>query len=120
MDARGPVPPLNPAYDPLPVNDRYDLWKAFDAEGETVGTGLEIEKWEVWNDLLKFRRGFDRGQIAAGIILRDNPANLRYVFDHLRLMTDAMFADVSILYAAPKGGGLPRTTPPPLAHTART
>lgn len=29
---------------------------------------IEIEKWEGWNDLLKFRRGFQRRQIAAGLV----------------------------------------------------
>ncbi len=101
------VPPLSNAYDALPVNDRYDLWKVFKADGYNVAVGLEMEKWEVWHDLLKFRRGFDRGQLVAGIILHDNPANLRYVYDHLRLVAHRLFADIPILFAAPKGGHLP-------------
>lgn len=103
------VPPLMQAYDTLPVNDRYDLWKTFCAGGGSIGVGLEIERWAIWTDLLKFRRGLARGQIAAAIILHDNPANLRYVYEHLRLMADPLFADIPILFAAPKGGDLPQT-----------
>jgi hypothetical protein len=100
------VPPLSSAYDALPINDRYDLWKVFETNRREVGVGIEIEKWEVWHDLLKFRRGYDRGQIVAGIILHDNPANLHYVYDHLRLVALRLFADIPILFAAPKGGDL--------------
>lgn len=112
------VPPLSKAYDALPVNDRYDLWKVFETGGHNVGVGLEMEKWEVWHDLLKFRRGFDRGQIIAAIILHDNPANLRYVYDHLRLVAHRLFADIPILFAAPKGGHLPHA-PEPTARKYR-
>ena len=46
---------------------------------------------EVWTDLLKFRRGIQRHQIAVGVILHDNPANLYYVYHHLRLISEPLF-----------------------------
>ena len=101
------VPPLNPKHDQLPVNDRYDLWKDFAAPGEHVGVAIEIERWAIWNDLLKFRRGLNRGQIRAGIVLHDHPQHLDYVFNHLRLMVEPVFDDIPILFAAPSGGALP-------------
>ncbi len=74
------VPPFGPQYDNLPINDRYDLWKSFELDGGArIGVAIEMERWEVWTDLLKFRRGIQRHQIAVGVILHDNPANLYYV-----------------------------------------
>jgi len=49
---------------------------------------IEIERWEIQNDLLKFRRGFARGLVAAGVILHDGPDHLRYCFEHLRHVND--------------------------------
>jgi hypothetical protein len=55
------VPPFASKHDELPINDRYDLWKPFKLEERWIGLAIEIEKWEVWTDLLKFRRGINRG-----------------------------------------------------------
>lgn len=101
------VPPYNPAYDSLPSNDRYDLYKAFEDGGRRIGVAIEIERWEVWNDLLKFRRGRHRGQITVGVIIHDNPADLAYVTEHLRLMSEPLFGEIPILFCSPAGGGLP-------------
>lgn len=100
------VRPYDPQHDELPINDRYDLWKPFDLDGQVIGVAIEIEKWEVWNDLLKFRRGLHRGQIAAGVILHDCPANLAYVHDHLRHLAGPLFDDLPVLFVAPEGQGL--------------
>jgi len=70
------VPPFDPRHDKLPINDRYDLWKPFDLDDKRVGVAIEMERWEVWNDLLKFRRGMQRGQSAVGVILHDHPQTL--------------------------------------------
>ena len=47
------VPPFGPQYDNLPINDRYDLWKSFELDGGArIGVAIEMERWEVWTDLL--------------------------------------------------------------------
>src|SRR5262249_20086021 len=84
-----------------------DLWKVFQSDGKRLGVAIEIERWEVWTDLLKFRRGFERGQIAVGVILHDNPESLDYVYNHLRLLSGPLFADLPVAYLAPAGPGLP-------------
>lgn len=106
------VPPYDEQYDDFPINDRYDLYKVFTHSGARVGIAIEMEKWEVWNDLLKFRRGLHRGQIAAGVLIHDNPQNLTYVFEHLRLVSEPLFGDLAILFAAPSGVGLPAPKSP--------
>ena len=106
------VPPYSTEHDQLPVNDRFDLYKVFDYRKSKVGIAIEIERWEVWQDLLKFYRGHHRGQIAAGVILQDNPANLKYVFNHLRLLSGPLFEHLPIVFAAPIGPGLPESHPP--------
>ncbi len=48
------VPPFEPQYDDLPINDRYDLWKSFELDGGAqIGVAIEMERWEVWTDLLR-------------------------------------------------------------------
>jgi hypothetical protein len=104
------VPPFDPQYDALPINERYDLWKVFDAERGRVGVAIEIERWEVWTDLLKFRRGIQRGQIVAGVILHDNPQTLSYVFNHLRHLSEPLFGEMPVAIIAPTGPGLADAT----------
>jgi hypothetical protein len=106
------VPPFDAQYDDLPVNERYDLWKSFDSDDGRVGVAIEIERWEVWNDFLKFRRGIERGQIAAGVILHDNPQNLTYVYEHLRHLSEPLFGSMPVAFIAPSGPGLLDVTPP--------
>jgi hypothetical protein len=105
------VPPYDSKHDDLPINERYDLYKVFDDTEAKVGVAIEIEKWEVWTDLLKFRRGLHRGQIAAGVILHDNPENLAYVFEHLRLLSEPLFGELPVVYCAPSGPGLDNPVP---------
>ena len=50
------VPPYSPAHDDLPINERYDALAFFERDGEEVGVAVEMEDWEIYNDLLKFRR----------------------------------------------------------------
>jgi hypothetical protein len=100
------VPPFDPQYDGLPINDRYDIWKPFELDGERIGVAVEMERWEVWTDLLKFRRGIQRRQIAVGVILHDNPESLAYVYNHLRLISEPLFATLPVVFAAPEGEGL--------------
>jgi hypothetical protein len=69
-------------------------------------------RWEVWTDLLKFRRGIQRHQIAVGVILHDNPANLYYVYHHLRLISEPLFSALPVVFAAPEGEGLETAAPP--------
>jgi hypothetical protein len=107
------VPPFGPQYDNLPINDRYDLWKSFELDGGArIGVAIEMERWEVWTDLLKFRRGIQRHQIAVGVILHDNPANLYYVYHHLRLISEPLFSALPVVFAAPEGEGLETAAPP--------
>ena len=107
------VPPFGPQYDNLPINDRYDLWKSFELDGGArIGVAIEMERWEVWTDLLKFRRGIQRHQIAVGVILHDNSANLYYVYHHLRLISEPLFSALPVVFAAPEGEGLETAAPP--------
>ena len=95
------VPSFEPQYDDLPINDRYDLWKSFELDGGAqIGVAIEMERWEVWTDLLKFRRGIQRRQIAVGVILHDNSANLHYVYHHLRLISAGGLAPTAADLAA--------------------
>lgn len=100
------VPPFDPQNDELLINERYDIWKPFEIDRERIGVAIEMERWEVWNDLLKFRRGIERGQIAVGVILHDNPASLSYVYDHLRLISEPLFGTLPVAFVAPEGDGL--------------
>ena len=77
------VPPYSPTHDDLPINERYDALKFFEGNGEDVGVAIEMEDWEIYNDLLKFRRGYKRGQIGAGVILQPHAATLLYCFEHM-------------------------------------
>jgi hypothetical protein len=101
------VPTYAPAWDHLRGNERYDLCKRFELDGESVGVAIEIERWEIQNDLLKFRRGHHRGIIAAGVLLHDGPTNLAYCFEHLRHVSEPLFGHLPILFCAPTGPGLP-------------
>src|ERR1051325_4122044 len=74
------VPPFSPAHDALPINERYDAFKIFHYRGHQVGVAVEMEDWQIANDLLKFRRGFERGQIAAGVIIQPSPETLIYCY----------------------------------------
>jgi hypothetical protein len=87
-------------------NDRYDLLKFFIEGKRRIGVAIEIEDWEIQNDLLKFRRGVARGQIDIGVLLHPHESALRYVFDHVRLLTEPLFADLPIAFIAPLGPGL--------------
>ena len=51
------VPPFDPAHDHLAINERYDLWKRFADGKQRVGVAIEIKEYDIWTDLLKFRRG---------------------------------------------------------------
>ena len=54
------VPPYSPAHDDLPINERYDALKFFERDDEELGVAIEMEDWEIYNYLLKFRRGYER------------------------------------------------------------
>lgn len=101
------VPSFSPDWDHLRGNERYDLYKGFQRpHGSDAGVAIEIERWEIQNDLLKFRRGFARGLVVAGVILHDGPGHLRYCFEHLRHVNEPLFSDLPILFCAPSGPGL--------------
>jgi hypothetical protein len=112
------VPPFDPQYDELPINERYDMWKPFELAGERIGVAIEMERWEVWNDLLKFRRGIERGQIAVGVILHDNPESLSYVYNHLRLISEPLFGLLPVAFVAPEGEGLKEPSETPIREYA--
>jgi len=82
------------------------MWKPFELDGERIGVAIEMERWEVWNDLLKFRRGIERGQIAVGVILYDSPESLSYVYNHLRPISEPLFEMLPVAFIAPEGEGL--------------
>ena len=96
------VPPLNPALDDKPINERYDMLKFFASSGNEVGVAIEMDNWMVHRDLLKFRRGFLRGQIAAGVIIQPNYRETYYCYEHFRLLNEPLFGEIPVLYLCPK------------------
>jgi hypothetical protein len=101
------VPPMTAAHDERRINDRYDAWKAFDRGSSRVGVAIEIEHWEVNNDLLKFRRGQERGQIIAGVVIHADPEEVCYAYEHCLKMAEPLWADLTVLFCSPEGPGLP-------------
>jgi hypothetical protein len=89
-----------------PSTSCYDLFKEFELEGNTVGVAIEIERWEIHQDLLKFRRGHERALIVCGVILSDGPACLDYIYKHARDLSEPLFGHIPVLYCAPDGPGL--------------
>jgi len=78
------VPPYDSQYDNLPINERFDLFRVVsDDHGSTYGVGVEIEQWEIQNDLLKIRRAIQRRQIGVGAVILGSASNLDYVVSHL-------------------------------------
>lgn len=104
------VPPYTREHDSRPINERYDALKFYAHNGKEVGVALEMEGWEIYNDLLKFRRGHHRGQIAAGVILQPNYATLHYCFEHMRHLNEPLVGHIPILFVAPRGPGLKEWT----------
>lgn len=106
------VPPYSPAHDDLPINERYDALKFFEVDGDEVGVAIEMEDWEIYNDLLKFRRGYERGQISAGVILQPHYATLRYCYEHMLKLNEPLVGHIPILFVCPRGPGLKEPVPP--------
>jgi hypothetical protein len=100
------VPPYSAEFDELPINERYDALKIFDRGGERVGVAIEMEGWEINNDLLKFRRGVHRGQIVAGVLLQPHYYDLSYCFERMRHVNEPLFGHIPILFLCPRGPGL--------------
>jgi hypothetical protein len=98
------VAPHTSSLDHLPVNERFDSMKFF--QDGKVGVGVEIEKWDINNDLLKFWRSYTRGQIAVGVIIHPDPATLRYCFDQKRILTAPLLGTLPVVFIAPDGEGL--------------
>ena len=90
------VKPFRAQYDALPINDRYDIWKPFALGNKRIGVAIEMELWNVWTDLLKFRRGLHRGQIHVGVVLQDNVEHMTYVYEHLRLLSEPLFGKLPV------------------------
>jgi hypothetical protein len=104
------VPPPSGNLDQLPINDRYDALKFFrTTAGDATGVAVEIESWEINNDLIKFWRGHTRGQIAVGVLIQPDPGTVRYCFDQMRLLTEPLFGHVPIAFLGPDGPGLRQT-----------
>jgi hypothetical protein len=101
------VPPMTADHDDRPINDRYDAWKAFPRGDGRVGVGVEIEHWEINNDLLKFRRGLARGQIIAGVIIHADPSEVAYAFEHSLRVAEPLWAGLPVLFCSAEGPGLP-------------
>jgi hypothetical protein len=101
------VPPYDPDFDDkLRINERYAALKFFDTPHGQVGVALEMEGWDILNDLLKFRRGVARGQIEIGVILQPFYADMYYCFEHMRHLNEPLFGDIPILFCCPRGPGL--------------
>jgi|SRR5581483_3432571 len=106
------VPPYSPTHDNLPINERYDALKFFEVAGEEVGVAIEMEDWEIYNDLLKFRRGYERGQIGAGVILQPHYATLRYCYEHMLNLNEPFVGHIPILFVCARGPGLKEPVQP--------
>lgn len=104
------VPPFDPDLDDRSINERYDALKFFSADGGEIGVAVEMDNWMVHRDLLKFRRGFKRGQIAVGVIIQPNYRETHYCFEHFRHLNEPLFGEIPVLYCCPRGPGL--TEPP--------
>jgi hypothetical protein len=104
------VPPYSADHDSLVINERYDAFKFFDLAGDEVGVAIEMEGWAINNDLLKFRRGFYRGQIAAGVLLQPNYYDLYYCYEHKRHLNEPLFSKIPIAFICPRGPGLKEPT----------
>jgi hypothetical protein len=104
------VPPYSPEHDALPINERYDALKFFEHDGAEVGVALEMEDWEIYNDLLKFRRGHQRGQIVAGVILQPDYATLQYCFQHMLKLNEPLVGHIPIAFVCARGPGLKEPT----------
>jgi hypothetical protein len=102
------VPPFSPTWDFLRIGDRYDIFKEFELSGQVFGVAIEMERWEIHQDLLRFRRGFERGLIGCGVILTEGPGCLAYIYDHARHLSEPLFGSIPVLYCAPDGPGLPQ------------
>lgn len=100
------VPPYSADLDDWGINERYDAFKFFEHDGQEVGVAIEMEDWQITNDLLKFRRGFHRGQIAAGVLLQPHYSVLSYCFQRVRRLNEPLFGDIPILFVCPRGPGL--------------
>jgi hypothetical protein len=100
------VPPYSPAHDHLPINERYDAIKFFDHGDQQLGVAIEMEDWQIYNDLLKFRRGYERGQIGAGVILQQHFATLNYCFEHMLKLNEPLVGHIPILFVCARGPGL--------------
>ncbi len=97
------VPPLDPAFDDAAINERYDMLKFFAADGDEVGVAIEMDNWMVHRDLLKFRRGFGRGQSAVGVIIQPNYRETYYCYEHFRLLNERSSARSRFSIAAREG-----------------
>lgn len=100
------VPPLNSKLDSMPINERYDMLKFFEVESGEVGVAIEMDNWMVHRDLLKFRRGFKRGQIAVGVVIQPDYYNTHYCCEHLLPLNEPLFGEIPVMYCCPRGPGL--------------
>ena len=107
------VPPMNPKLDDRVINERYDMLKFFPRDGGEVGIAIEMDNWMVHRDLLKFRRGFERGQIAAGVIIQPNYKETHYCYEHFVPLNEPLFGGIPVLYCCPRGPGLKEPTERP-------
>jgi hypothetical protein len=100
------VPPFRPKLDDRAINERYDMLKFFERNGREVGVAIEMNDWKVHRDLLKFRRGLERGQIVAGIVIQPNYRETYYCFEHFRHLNEPLFGHIPVVYCCPRGPGL--------------
>ena len=100
------VPPYSPEFDDRPINERYDMLKFFARESGEVGVAIEMDNWMVHRDLLKFRRGIERGQIIAGVVIQPNYRETHYCFEHFLGLNEPLFGDLPVLFCCPRGPGL--------------
>jgi len=100
------VPPFRAELDHLTINERFDLLKFFAADGGEVGVALEMDSWMVHRDMLKFRRGLERGQIVAGVIVQPDYYDTYYCFEHWRHLNEPLFGELPVVYCCPRGPGL--------------
>jgi hypothetical protein len=100
------VPPFSPEHDGKSINERYDMLKFFETRSGEVGVAIEMDNWMVHRDLLKFRRGFERGQIAAGVVIQPDYYDTHYCYEHFLALNEPLFGEIPVVYCCPRGPGL--------------
>jgi hypothetical protein len=71
-----------------------------------------MEEWELYDDLLKFRRGYSQARSAPASSFSPPYATLRYCYEHMLKLNEPLVGHIPILFVCPRGSGLKEPVPP--------